>query len=765
MPNMLDFPAAPLATTQNEGELLHQRVVAHLLDGQKLYGRLEAFNRGQGIIRIIRDDTQNMTDVAFATLRYIVFPTPLPPPTTPYPVAETGLNVTLPDASQPFTLVFTDSKKITGNTRGFLVEDDGFHLFPITADNQCMRMFAPRRSVTNYQIGASMADALLQSGAVTPDNLNAGIKVKEELQAKRIGSYLLENEATTIEALTEALEQTAPKTHDRIGVALLKRGLITQNQLDAALRSQEVNRAKNLGDVLVQMGAISTDVYHSVLANNLGLPFVKLHGLKPDTRALALVDPEWAGRHRVVPVMMHDDHLVVAMEDPTDYESIELLRFITGHNVEITVATSADIEWAITNAYGSRSTATTLEQMDIQPIAPPDTQTVDADRLANEKPLVRLAQDLLLEAIRRRASDIHIRPGEDHFEVLFRVDGELTEGKHLPKAILPALISRLKILSNMDISEKRLPQDGQMRAVFAGNVVDMRVSAMPTVNGESMVIRVLDTKTGLKPISALGFSTRDEAKIMTMLNRSAGLILVTGPTGSGKSTTLYAALNEVRKRNVNIITVENPVEYHIEGIMQIQVKADIGYTFAEALRHILRHDPDVILIGEIRDQETAHIALKSALTGHLVLSTLHTNDAASTITRLRDMEVESYLLGSTLVGILAQRLIRKNCEHCTAVEVVEPSVRKILNVADDEVFYRGAGCEHCNGSGYIGRMAVYEMLEVTPAIQKLITDGASTEQIHAQAVLDGMVPLTTNALAFARQRSTSLAEVYRVRLE
>ncbi|BBP01618.1 GspE/PulE family protein [Sulfuriferula nivalis] len=764
MPNLLDFPAAPLTTTQDEGELLHQHVVAHLLDGKIQHGQLEAINRVQGVIHLNLDDTKQGIDIPYASLRYMVFSTPLPPATTSHPLAVANLSITLPDSLQTFTLSFIDGKQVTGKTRGFLMSNDGIHLFPVVAHDQCVRMFVPRRSVKNHQLGASMPEALLQSGATTPDQLDAGIKSHEELQAKRIGAYLLETQPVSQEMLITALEQPPPKAPEKIGTTLLNQGLITQQQLNLALHNQTVNRAKNLGDVLVQMGAISPETYQSVLAHNLGLPFVKLQGMKPDTRALALVEAEWVAHHRIVPIMMHDDRLVVAMEDPTDYESVELLRFITGHNIEITVATSADIAWAVSNATSNSNATATLAQMDIQPLTIEQPQ-LDAEQLANEKPLVRLVQELLLEAIRRHASDIHIRPGEDHFDVLFRIDGELTDIKHLPKTLLPALISRLKILSNMDISEKRLPQDGQMRAVFKDNIVDMRVSAMPTVNGESMVIRVLDTKSGLKPISALGFSPHDEAKIIAMLNRSAGLILVTGPTGSGKSTTLYAALNEVRKRNLNIITVENPVEYHIDGIMQIQVKADIGYTFAEALRHILRHDPDVILIGEIRDQETAHIALKSALTGHLVLSTLHTNDAASTISRLRNMEVESYLLGSTLVGILAQRLIRKNCEHCKTEEVVESTIRTTLNVSPEEVFYRGAGCEHCNGTGYSGRMAVYELLEVTPAIQKMITDEASTEQIQAQALLDGMVPLTANALAYARQRNTSLAEVYRVRLE
>jgi len=747
MSEMLDLPAAPLVTTGAASEVSrHAPVVAHLLDGRELRGLLEQFDRESATIRVAVAGAAGQESVPFSALRYLVFPSPLPPADAPHPLVATGLPVKMPEEAQAFSISFADGKHFSGRTRGSMVEDDGLHLFPVLAHGDVVRMFVPRCAVVDYRIGANLAEALVRAGAVDPLKLEKAVRSQE--------------------ALRDMLGQTRPQPAARLGQMLLHAGLITQRQLEQALRDQASQRAKNLGDALVQMGAISSEAYHSILARNLGLPFVKLQGFKPEAQVLDLVDPDFARRHRMMPLMMHDDRLVVAMEDPTNYESINLLRFTTGRNIEVAVATGEDIEQGISNLYASQRTEAVLDEIQIQAVQTEEmAPALNTERFVNEKPLVRLVNELLLEAIRRRASDIHIRPAEDHVDVLFRIDGALTDIRRLPKAMLPAVISRLKILADMDIAEKRMPQDGQMRAIFEGNVVDMRVSAMPTVTGESMVIRVLNTKTGLKPISELGFSQRDEALIKDMLNKSTGMILVTGPTGSGKSTTLYAALNEVRKRNVNIITVENPVEYHIEGIMQIQVKAQIGYTFAEALRHILRHDPDVILIGEIRDQETAHIAIKSALTGHLVLSTLHTNDAASAITRLRDMEIETYLLGPTLIGIMAQRLIRKNCRHCMEVEQVDDHVRTILGVADEEVFYRGCGCEHCNHTGYSGRMAVYELLAATPTIQKLIADGASTEVIHAQAVKEGMVPLTENALSLARQRSTSLAEVYRVRLE
>ncbi|MEX0827417.1 MAG: GspE/PulE family protein, partial [Haliea sp.] len=333
------------------------------------------------------------------------------------------------------------------------------------------------------------------------------------------------------------------------------------------------------------------------------------------------------------------------------------------------------------------------------------------------------------------------------------------------KGLLSAVVGRIKIIGRMDIAERRLPQDGHAKIIDNGNAVDLRISVIPTVNGESVVIRLLNTQQGLKSIKELGFNENDAETFINLLNKSYGIILVTGPTGSGKSTTLYAALQEVIKSNLNIITVEDPVEYHIEGIEQIQVNTAPGFTFAKALRHILRHDPDVIMVGEIRDQETAKIAIESALTGHLVLSTLHTNDAPGAISRLLEMGIDPFLLNGALLGVFAQRLLRRNCPHCLAEENPEPRLLKALGITEPHKFYAGTGCEKCNDTGYRGRMAAYELLSITPSMHALIDRRAALEEIRGQAMKDGMVPLTQNALDQALQKKTSLAEVYRVRLE
>jgi len=522
---------------------------------------------------------------------------------------------------------------------------------------------------------------------------------------------------------------------------------------------------------LVEMAVVDTEELRHVLAHKLGIPFVRLHDFKIEPQALAYVPWDIARRYTLIPLCLYHDHLVIAMDDPTNPEVIDIVQFITGRNIEVATATRDDIETAIGECYeieepikegidSAEETNTGELPSDEQKIEPHEVE-----RLGKEKPIVRLVSRIITDAVRRHASDIHVRPLENSVDLLYRIDGTLIRIRSFSKSILAAVISRIKIIGSMNIAERRLPQDGRARVSDSTAVVDLRISIIPTVNGESVVIRLLNTETGLKSVTKLGFNPHDMETFIDMLHKSYGMVLVTGPTGSGKSTTLYAALQEVMAQNVNIITVENPVEYHIDGIEQIQVNTVPGYTFARALRNILRHDPDVIMIGEIRDEETGKIAIESALTGHLVLSTLHTNNAAGAVTRLLEMGIEPFLLNATLLGVIAQRLLRLNCSHCIREEFPEPSVRKILGVRDEEIFFKGYGCEHCNNTGYSGRMTVYELLVLTPNLHAMIHAGVSVDDIHAQAVKDGMVPLTENALSMARQRSTSLTEVYRIRLQ
>ena len=502
------------------------------------------------------------------------------------------------------------------------------------------------------------------------------------------------------------------------------------------------------------------------LAGRLGLPFVLLHDHQFDESVLAQVPAEFARKHNVIPISFGRGRLLVAMADPMASDLYQSLCFICDLTVDIAVATLDDVRWAVRQFYGQLDDEVALDSLSVDSLTPDDNQGAqELERLSAEQPIVRLVNNIVRDAIERKASDIHIRPRLKNVELVYRLDGVLTTIRYFNKSLLPAVVSRIKIVGGMDIAERRMPQDGRSSVRMTDNVVDLRISVMPTVEGESVVIRLLNSQAGLKTISELGFSHHDEEVFLDLLNKSNGIFLVTGPTGSGKSTTLYSALGEVQKQNVNIITVEDPVEYHLDGIQQIQINHTTGYTFARALRNILRHDPDVILVGEIRDQETGKIAVESALTGHLVLSTLHTNDAASAVTRLLEMGIESYLINGCLLGVLAQRLARRNCQNCLEIEPVNRLMRRALNISLDEVFYHGLGCDKCNQSGISGRRAVYELLPITEKIKGIIRSEVATAEIRQEALDAGMVPLTENALSRARAKDISLAEVYRIRLE
>ncbi len=381
---------------------------------------------------------------------------------------------------------------------------------------------------------------------------------------------------------------------------------------------------------------------------------------------------------------------------------------------------------------------------------------------ASRKPIGRLLNTIILQDVLRSASDIHIRPGKDFGDILYRVDGSLQYSRHIKKSLLLPLIARLKIIGNMDIAERRLPQDGHACITHQNNNIDFRISIIPSVKGESAVIRILNKEVGMSLLHELGFVDKDLEKIHLLISHNHGMVLVIGPTGSGKSTTLYAALNEVKKRGPHIITVE----YDMDDVVQIQVNNTIEYSFAEALRHILSHDPDVIMIGEIRDLETAHIAVKSALTGHLVFSTLHTNDAPSTITRLTEMGIEPYLVSSTVLGVVAQRLVRKICPDCKQVDAISTAeVHDILKIKPDDVFYHGKGCATCNFTGYHDRTTAVELLVITPEIIELINRHAPEDQLRRLAIDQGMQTLTENGIELARRGLTTLDEVFAIRLE
>ncbi len=563
----------------------------------------------------------------------------------------------------------------------------------------------------------------------------------------------------TAEQLRQRLDEHRHH-HVRLGQFLIQENLISMETLRKAIDLKTLTPSKKLGEILTQMGAITANQAQEAAMLQLDLPVVELEEFDIEPVAVSLLPHELAKQYHLMPLLVYKGALVVAAHSLPATEVLELLRFTAKRAIEFVLASEADIDQAIVDSYHDWNDDEVLasavsEQRDEQLL------WQEAEHQAQQQPIVRLVHSLLADAVQQRASDIHIRPSEKAFDVLFRIDGTLVPMREFDKSLLPAVISRIKILSRLNIAERRLPQDGRIHFKVESQAVDMRVSMIPVQFGESVVIRILNKSVGLRTIEEIGFKSADEANFRDLLKRSYGIILVTGPTGSGKSTTLYAALHELAKESINVITVEDPIEYEIAKTRQIQLLPVLDFGFPEALRHILRHDPDVIMIGEMRDVETCKIAVESALTGHLVLSTLHTNDAPSALVRLMEIGIAPYMIRSAVIGVLAQRLVRCNCPHCKQVEQVDPLMRKNLNLADDEVFYTSSGCKQCHFTGFQGRMAIYELLMMNDALRALVQRDVSTDEYRRLAIANGMTPLPVNGVEQARTGRVSIAEVYR----
>jgi type IV pilus assembly protein PilB len=554
-------------------------------------------------------------------------------------------------------------------------------------------------------------------------------------------------------------------TRNQLGTLLLERGLVTEEQLETALEEQRQSR-KSLGRVLIDAGIVSEGDLVSTLAARIGLEFVDLVDYSIDPSAVGLISDSLARRFQAVPIGWEENRLVVAMADPSNVVAIDDIRTITGAEVRTVVATRGAILEAIEKYHRMEGNAE-----DVSALAASEAETDDdlsrVKEVTEDAPIVKLVNLLISQAVADRASDIHIEPTEVDVRVRYRIDGVLHEVMRSPKNIQSGLISRLKIMSDLNIAERRVPQDGRMSGVIAGKSVDLRVATLPTVYGEKVVMRILDKSTALLDLKDLGFYGDTLERYKTAYRKPYGTILVTGPTGSGKSTTLYATLNAVNDTAKNIITVEDPVEYRLAGINQVQVNVKAGLTFALALRTILRSDPDIVLLGEVRDRETATIAIEAALTGHLVLSTLHTNDASSTPTRLVEMGVEPFLVGSALDCIVAQRLARRLCPKCKEPYSPESAELETLgwdSESADELptLYRAVGCPACGRTGFHGRFAIHEVLLVTEEVERLIVDRAHTEDIKKVALAQGMLTLRQTGMAQALAGVTSVEEILRV---
>ncbi len=568
-----------------------------------------------------------------------------------------------------------------------------------------------------------------------------------------------------------ATTRTKPKSSDLIGDLLVREGLISQDQLKAALAEQRGNGYR-LGYNIVAMGLVSETDLTRVLARKYRVKAVDLSRIdKIDDRMIKTVKPEIAVRHLVLPLRRVGRTLTVAMANPQDLSAIDQLRFSTGYDIEAVVAGEYSLRKAIEKYYetvedGLQDLLQEFDDEDIEVVGGDEEEEVSVTALqaqVEEAPVVKLINAVLTSAVQKGASDIHIEPYEKELRVRFRIDGALREIMRPPMKMKAALTSRVKILADLNIAERRIPQDGRIRLRMGKRVIDFRVSTLPGVFGEKIVLRILDKSNLQLDLEKFGMEKKAEEDFVGAIRNPYGMCLVTGPTGSGKTTTLYSALMKVNTEEVNIMTAEDPVEYNLRGVNQVQVRPDIGLTFAAALRAFLRQDPNIILVGEIRDLETAGIAIKAALTGHLVLSTLHTNDAASTITRLIDIGVEPFNVASAVNIVTAQRLVRRICNNCKTEHTIEDEVLEAARIPEEQLkqltFYHGEGCEGCDASGYKGRQGLYEVMPMSHTLRAMIMQGDSADEMKRRAVEEGMLTLRQDGLLKAGRGVTTLEEV------
>ncbi|MCJ8006993.1 GspE/PulE family protein [Lederbergia wuyishanensis] len=548
------------------------------------------------------------------------------------------------------------------------------------------------------------------------------------------------------------------KTRKRLGDLLVESGIITDDQLKEALLQQNENQ--RLGDTLVQKGFITEQQLIEVLEFQLGIPHISLYRYPFDSKLFSIISKEVAKRNLIIPLKKEGDKLFVAMADPMDFYTIEDLRLATGFHVETAIATKDDILKAINKYYDLEDGFDEI----VDQIPRGIQQAEQAEITEQDSPIVKLVNQIFTNAFVLRASDIHIDPQETKIVIRYRIDGLLRTDRTLPKHMQNVLTARIKIMSNLDITEHRIPQDGRIKTNIDFRHVDVRVSTLPTIFGEKIVLRIMDLSSKLNDLNQLGFNKKNFQRLLKIIEKPHGIILITGPTGSGKSSTLYAALNHLNNEQVNVITIEDPVEYELEGINQIQINSNVGLTFAAGLRSILRQDPNIIMVGEIRDKETVEIAIRASLTGHLVLSTIHTNDSLSTVTRLFDMGVEPFLIANSVTGIVAQRLVRKVCRDCAEEHVPTEREKEIFAKRGMEIerVIRGRGCASCNMTGYRGRIAIQEVLEISDDLRKAMMNNEPFTRLREIAIENETIFLIDDGLLKVQQGITTTEEVLRI---
>ena len=784
----LVWPAPPYYEFADASPRGGESCLLAFADGEKLDGTLEAFSPDAELLRFRPSSAASGRSISFSSLLWIRL------------LRAVGVRrerlalegaVFLPSDRQPFCVNLADGAALEGETVGHVNALCGLFLFLPEADGTVVRVFVPKQAARDVRIGKPIGALLAEEDGVSADSIAQALETQRALRARRLGEYLTANEIVSREQLVAALNQQKAQPTQKLGETLVDLGFLTRAELQEALAVEARDRSVPLGQILADMGVIDMDRVHNVMAKKLGIPCVNLRKLRPTPEALRRIPVAVASRYRVLPLAESDSGLVIAIDDPTQMERMDEVRFAAGTKLVPVMAPLQDIKEAIEVAYGvERDFDAALKRAETDVGVEQLTQRLASEAAADEvsdaqsaqidSTLVRLVNKIILDAVAQNASDIHIEvnSGGKDVRVRFRKDGVLVHYLDIPARFRQAVISRIKIMSQLDIAERRKPQDGKIAfRRFSPLDVELRVATIPTANGlEDVVMRVLAAATP-KPLEGLGLDAETLEKVRRLIGRPHGMLLVCGPTGSGKTTTLHSVLGALNTGEKKIWTAEDPIEISQAGLRQVQVNPKIGWTFAAALRSLMRADPDIIMVGEMRDGETARMGIEASLTGHLVLSTLHTNSAPESVVRLLDLGMDPFNFADALLGVLSQRLVRTLCPHCRVPRDPKPQELEGLaaeycdgtQLNADEVLqrwrrskialYGSKGCRECDRTGYRGRTPVWELMVADAAVKRLIQRRAPVEEIARAALAAGMRTLKQDGMEKVLRGVTDMTQV------
>ena len=781
------WPAPPYFEYDGAPPAHGEACVLTFTDGRKVAGLMQTFLPDHEVLKFQPKDGKNAVTVPFSTLVTLQLLDTVRLEVHTLPGTD-GLHP--PSEHQSFSVTLTDGSQLEGETMGHVEALCGLFLFVAQPNARgVVRWFVPAHALRDTQLSKPLGEMLVDEHAASHESIAQALDRQKLLRARRLGEYLTTNQIVSHEQLAAALKAQKAQPSQRLGETLVELGFLTPAELDEALAVGARDRSVPLGRILAEMGVVDMEVVHNVLAKKLGIPVVDLTRMRPSPNALKRIPTALANRYQVLPLAEVEGGLVVAVDDPTNMERMEEVRFVAGSKLIPVVAPGREIRQALELAYGplaDERSLGTMEDIDIGQLTQRLTNEGALDEAGEQQApptdstLVKLVNKMIFDAVEQKASDIHVEvnPTGKNVRVRFRKDGVLVNYLEIPARFRSAIVSRLKVMSQLDIAERRKPQDGKISFKRYGPLdVELRIATIPTANGlEDVVMRVLVAATP-KPIIELGFDTEALTAIKAMMSRPHGLFLVCGPTGSGKTTTLHSLLGFVNTPDIKIWTAEDPIEIAQPGLRQVQMNPKIGWTFAAAMRSFMRADPDVIMVGEMRDAETAKIGIEASLTGHLVLSTLHTNSAAESVVRLLDLGMDPFNFADALLGVLAQRLVRRLCTNCRVK--LEPTVREIEALAheycegtklepekvlrkwrhDKMTLYQAHGCKECDRTGYKGRLAVYELMVAHPAVKRLIQMRSPIAEIAAASAASGMKTLKQDGIDKVIKGHTDMHQV------